>query len=267
MVTGASAIGWAISTVLVVGVSTAPLMGQADGAPPVTAGCAQSPGVSSRPTLVTEGECWWVRSPDPQNPVACATCHDDPVLTRQWTASFPKFKPLPPPSARVMTLLQANAEAVSRHYRVADPRPAATAITAYLAWLGAGVPVAPGVSAGQPVFAERIRQLRLSAARGQALFGDRCRQCHTPSRLASVLDRFPRPANGRAESLETFVERHHPGDGRLPWDSPGMADLIAYIVEYAAGRPLGFARSTGSGRAEDHVTPGAGGTRRGPTSP
>jgi len=65
--------------------------------------------------LRAEGERWWTRSPDPRNPVACATCHHDPALTRGWAAGFPKVKPLPPPHTRVMTLLQANAEAVARH--------------------------------------------------------------------------------------------------------------------------------------------------------
>ena len=60
-------------------------------------------------TLVEEGERWWRESPDPDNPEACATCHHDPRTTRGWAASFPKFRPLPPPHGRVMTLLQANA--------------------------------------------------------------------------------------------------------------------------------------------------------------
>jgi len=67
--------------------------------------------------LVAEGARWWSVSPDPGNPVACATCHHDPATVRGWAASFPKLKPLPPPHARVMTLMQANAEAVARHYR------------------------------------------------------------------------------------------------------------------------------------------------------
>src|SRR3972149_11569926 len=88
---------------------------------------------SSLEQLVAEGERLWTKSPDPSNPVACATCHRDPAKTRGWAASFPKFKPLPPPHARVMTHLQANAEAVARHYRLADPLPAANGITAIFA--------------------------------------------------------------------------------------------------------------------------------------
>jgi len=40
------------------------------------------------PDLVAEGERWWTKSPDPANPVACATCHWDPAATRGWAASF-----------------------------------------------------------------------------------------------------------------------------------------------------------------------------------
>src|SRR5713101_4240083 len=93
--------------------------------------------------LASAGLRWWSESPDPANPVACATCHDDTGATRSWAAGFPKLRPLPPPHARVMTLLQATAEAVARHYRLADPVPAATAITAYLTALGQDVPVSP----------------------------------------------------------------------------------------------------------------------------
>jgi hypothetical protein len=59
--------------------------------------------------LVAEGRRLWTVSPDPGNPVACETCHWDVGAIRGWASSFPKFKPLPPPAARVMTLLQANA--------------------------------------------------------------------------------------------------------------------------------------------------------------
>ena len=115
--------------------------------------------------LAAAGERWWTTSPDPANPVACATCHHEPAETRGWAASFPKFKPQPPPHARVMTLLQANAEAVRRHYRLVDPRPVATAITAYLTTHGAGVPLSPGVVAGQPVFpARKIMRLMVSSS-------------------------------------------------------------------------------------------------------
>src|SRR3972149_9538549 len=105
--------------------------------------------------LVVEGERLWTQSPDAGNPVACATCHRDPAMTRGWAASFPKFKPLPPPHARVMTLLQANAEAVERHYRLADPLPAATAITAFLTAQAAGGPLSAARRGGRPGFPPR----------------------------------------------------------------------------------------------------------------
>src|SRR5215469_3757750 len=95
--------------------------------------------------LVAEGERWWKSSPDPRDPVACATCHYDPVETRGWAASFPKYRPLPPPDGCVMTLLQANTEAVQRHYRLTDPERPALAITAYLTSHGAGTPISPGI--------------------------------------------------------------------------------------------------------------------------
>lgn len=201
-------------------------------------------------SLVAEGACWWTRSPDPQNPVACATCHDDPAALRYWAPSFPKFTPQPPPDARVMTLLQVNAEAVIRHYRLADPRPAATAITAYLAWLGAGVPVSPGISVGQPVFTERLRQLARSRARGRRLYAERCAACHEPASLAAAAGGFPRLAQGRPQSIEGFLETHRPRGRLMAWDGPSMADLLAYLVSHAAGRPLDVVRSPVPSRQE-----------------
>src|SRR5438445_4869096 len=105
--------------------------------------------------VVAAGERSWTTSPDPRAPVACATCHHDPDETRGWAASFPKYRPLPPPEGRVMTLLQANAEAVQRHYGLSDPERAAFAITAYLTSRGSSMPVSPGIVAGQPVFEGR----------------------------------------------------------------------------------------------------------------
>lgn len=180
--------------------------------------------------LVADGERWWRQSPDPGNPVACATCHHDPAATRGWAASFPKIKPFPPPHTRVMTLFQANAEAVARHYRLADPRPAATAITAYLAALGSEVPISPGIGAGQPVFPGRMRQLATSARRGERLYIRRCRACHQESDVAGSMRGFPRIRAGVAESIESFLEAHHPNAKRLAWDGQPMADLIAYLV-------------------------------------
>jgi mono/diheme cytochrome c family protein len=190
--------------------------------------------------LVAEGERLWTQSPDPSNPVACATCHRDPAMTRGWAASFPKFKPLPPPHARVMTLLQANAEAVERHYRLRDPLPAATAITAYLTSLGADVPVSPGVSAGQPVFQARMQALAASVVRGERLYAKSCDQCHKLPVAAPSVRAFPRMRDGHAESIETFIERHHPLGQPLSWDGPAMADLIAYLMSQVAGEPIGL---------------------------
>src|SRR5438128_10978948 len=127
--------------------------------------------------LVAAGERSWTTSPDPRAPVACVTCHYDPDETRGWAASFPKYRPLPPPEGRVMTLLQANAEAVQRHYGLADPERMALAITAYLTSRGAGVPGSPGVVAGQPVFAGRPQALARSRRRRTALHPRPCRVC------------------------------------------------------------------------------------------
>ena len=190
--------------------------------------------------LVAEGERLWTQSPDPSNPVACATCHRDPAKTRGWAASFPKFKPLPPPHSRVMTLLQANAEAVERHYRLADPLPAATAITAFLTAQAAGVPISPGISAGQPVFPVRMQALTASVARGGRLYARSCAQCHKPSVAAASVRAFPRVVEGRAESLEGFIERHQSLGQQLSWDGHAMADLIAYLMTQVAGSPVGL---------------------------
>ncbi len=189
--------------------------------------------------LVAEGERLWIMSADPSNPVACATCHRDPAKTRGWAASFPKFKPLPPPHARVMTLLQANAEAVERHYRLSDPLPAATAITAYLTSLGADVAISPGISEGQPVFPARMRKLAESVARGGRLYARKCNRCHEAAVVALAVTAFPRVADGRAESLETLLEGHHIVAPPLKWDGAPMADIIAHLSSRAAGRTIG----------------------------
>ncbi|MGH7418254.1 MAG: c-type cytochrome, partial [Candidatus Rokuibacteriota bacterium] len=180
--------------------------------------------------LAALGQGWWTRSPDPANPVACATCHHDETDARGWAAGFPKVKPLPPPHTRVMTLLQANAEAVARHYRLPDALPAATAITAYLTTLGADLPVSPGISSGQPVFAERIRQLEASVERGTAVFGARCDSCHQPARIAPATRMFPRMSRGQAQSLEIFLVSHRPSGRPLDWAGQEVADVVAYLV-------------------------------------
>ena len=190
--------------------------------------------------LVAEGHHLWTQSPDPSNPVACATCHRDPAKTRGWAASFPKFKPLPPPHARVMTLLQANAEAVERHYRLADPLPAATAITAFLTAQAAGVPISPGVSAGQPVFPVRMQALAGSVLRGKHLYASRCGHCHKSFDLAPSATAFPRAEGGRPASLELFLEGHRPLQPPLAWDGQATADIMAYLTSQAAGQPIGL---------------------------
>ncbi len=195
--------------------------------------------IPSLQTLVAEGERLWMNSADPGNPVACATCHRDPAKTRGWAASFPKFKPLPPPHSRVMTLLQANAEAVERHYRLSDPLPAATAITAYLTSLGADVPISPGISNGQPVFPARMQELAASVGRGGNLYARRCGRCHETASVALAVTAFPRVTGERAESLESFLERHNRMARPLRWDSPATADIMAYLASHAAGRPAG----------------------------
>ena len=202
--------------------------------------CArQAAAESELRALAAEGERLWTQSPDPGNPVACATCHRDPAKTRGWAASFPKFKPLPPPHSRVMTLLQANAEAVERHYRLPNPLPAATAITAFLTAQGAGIPISPGISAGQPVFPARMRELAASVVRGERLYARSCGQCHKPFDLAPSATAFPRVVEGRAEPLEGFIERHQSLGQQLSWDGQATADIMAYLMSQAAGRPIG----------------------------
>jgi len=190
-------------------------------------------------SLVIEGERWWTRSPDHTNPVACATCHHDVTDVRGWAAGFPKVKPLPPPHTRVMTLLQANAEAVARHYRLPNTLPAATAITAYLTALGADLPVSPGMSPGQAVFPERIRQLDASVGRGASVFAARCDSCHRSAEVAPAVHTFPRMSHDRAESLGTFLAGHRPSEGPFDWAGQEVADVVAYLVSHLAGRPVG----------------------------
>jgi cytochrome c553 len=189
--------------------------------------------------LVAEGEAWWNSSPDPRDPVACATCHHDRNETRGWAASFPKYRPLPPPEGRVMTLLQANAEAVRRHYGLADPEHPALAITAYLISRGLGVPVSPGIVAGQPAFAGRLRGLAESVGRGERLFARRCHSCHAPPAVARAALLFPRTAGGQLESLERFLGRHRSERSSLGWDGQPTADIIAFLMSTLAGQPLG----------------------------
>jgi len=138
-----------------------------------------------------------------------------------------------------MTLLQANAAAVERHYGLADPERPALAITAYLISAGAGVPVSPGIVAGQPVFEARLHALDESVGRGERLVARRCRHCHTPKAMAGAALHFPHIANDQVESLERFLGRHHPRHPPLTWDSQSTADIIASLMSRLAGQPVG----------------------------
>jgi cytochrome c553 len=184
--------------------------------------------------LVAEGRRIWSTSLDPGNPVACATCHFDELAIREWAPSFPKLRPEPPPHSRVVTLVQSNASAIRLHYRVEDPLPAATAVTAFLRAIGGSLPVSPGVARGQPIIPSRLDRLRASARRGRDLLTGRCVRCHQPDHLARLAATFPRSARGTPESFEGFVARH----GELDWNSPEMADLSAQLFARLEGKSL-----------------------------
>jgi mono/diheme cytochrome c family protein len=185
--------------------------------------------------LVADGERWWRDSPALDRPVACVTCHYAPDATRAWAGSFPKVRPLPPPHARVMTLLQATAEAVTRHYGPMDPRPAAIAISAFLVARGVGLPITPGVTPDQPVFPTRMRMLAESVERGRTLYARRCGACHDPATIAPRAGGFLRTT---AEPAETFLERHRPAGPPISWNSLAMADLLAYLLSHRMGEPV-----------------------------
>ncbi len=138
-----------------------------------------------------------------------------------------------------MTLLQANAEAVRRHYGLADPERPAFAITAYLVSRGVGIPVSPGIVAGQPVFEGRIRALDESVRRGEQFFARRCRGCHAPRPVAGAALLAARMTDGRVESLEGFLGRHGPERPRLRWDGQPTTDIIAFLMSRLAGQPIG----------------------------
>jgi len=90
-----------------------------------------------------------------------------------------------------MTLLQANVEAVQRHYVLPDSARAALAITAFLTSRGAGLPVSPGVIAGRPVFEGRLRALAESVGRmrGQLREVEIQADSQMQSRLSEVEER------------------------------------------------------------------------------
>lgn len=199
---------------------------------------AETATASDETALVEHGLRWWSQSPDPTNPVACATCHHDQAAVRGWAASFPKWRPLPPPHARVMTLLQANAEAVERHYRFSDPRTVAIALTAFLIAEGEGTRITPGVSPDQPVFPERVNALSASVGRGQVIFARRCATCHDAKPVASALLAFPRMRAHEPESFEGFIESHSGPTAPISWNSGESADLIAFLMGGLSGQPL-----------------------------
>jgi cytochrome c553 len=185
-------------------------------------------------TLVAEGRRLWSTSLDPGNPVACATCHFDPLAIRGWAASFPKVRPDASPHSPVITLLQSNASAVRLHYRIEAPLPEATAITAFLRAMGGTVPVSPGVAQGQPIIPSRLDRLRASGRRGRDVVTERCARCHEPQQLAFLAARFPRARSGAPESFESFVGKH----ADLPWDGPEIADLLAQLFARLEGTSL-----------------------------
>jgi mono/diheme cytochrome c family protein len=103
----------------------------------------------------------------------------------------------------------------------------------------AGVPISPGISVGQPVFPARMQALAGSVLRGKHLYAGRCGHCHKPFDLAPSATAFPRVVKGRAESLEGFIERHQPLQPPLAWDGQATADIMAYLMSQAPGRPIG----------------------------
>jgi cellulose synthase/poly-beta-1,6-N-acetylglucosamine synthase-like glycosyltransferase len=189
--------------------------------------------------LVADGESLWTRSPDPTNPVACATCHHDADEVSRWAASFPKFKPDSPPDARVMTLWQANVGAVARHYRGAEPGAAATAITAYLTAQGAHHPITPGIVIGRPVFEARLQALADSVKRGERVFVTRCARCHSLGAVVAAAGDLQRQIRARGQPIEAFVAQHEAVGPRLAPESVAIADLMAYFSRHRAGLALG----------------------------
>jgi cytochrome c553 len=213
-------------------------MGRAASIVALIGACAAPAAADPWTRLVSEGERLWTHSPDPTNPVACATCHHDTGEVSRWAASFPKFKPGPPSHARVMTLWQANVEAVKLHYREPAPQHAATAITVYLTAQSAGRAIAPGLVAERPVFEARMVALAESVARGERHYASRCARCHAPGAAATAAVDLPRQIRVRGEPTEAFLERHATGGRRLAWDAAAVADVMAYLVGLRAGRAL-----------------------------
>lgn len=188
--------------------------------------------------LVRAGERWWRAAPEGSPPVACATCHRGRAETDGWVASFPKWRPLPPPHARVMTLTQALAEAAERHYPAADRQRVAVALAAYLTARAAGVTISPGVAPDQLVFPHRLAALAASAERGARRFARRCAACHPAEDVAPAVVRWWALVRRAGDAPERFLERHPPDGPRPAWDSAETADVLAYLVGRQAGRRL-----------------------------
>ena len=222
--------------------------GQAASALVVVGVCAAPAAADPWNRLVADGARLWTHSPDSSNPVACATCHHDADEVARWAASFPKFKPGPPPDGRVMTLWQANVDAVIRHYRGLDPGAAATAITAYVTAQGAGRPITPGIVVGRPVFEARMQALAASVTRGELHYARRCASCHRLGAAVSAASDLPRQLRLRGQPIEVFLAGHEADEHHVAWRSVRVADLMAYFVGRRAGRALG---SIGGNVAEE----------------
>lgn len=190
--------------------------------------------------LIEDGEALWRQPPVADNTISCATCHFDGVAFRAWAASFPKVKPMPPPFTRVMTLQQAVGESVATHYRIppgSQNQEVSRAITAYLAWVGEGRPITPGVAAGQPIFPDRLAALRTNVSRGETHVERACAECHAePGWFAEAAVTFPRVP--RAGATVMTLEEYLQGHSGPPWDSAEAADVTAFVAARARGRIL-----------------------------
>jgi mono/diheme cytochrome c family protein len=137
-----------------------------------------------------------------------------------------------------MTLLQAVAEAVERHYPGVEPQEAATAITAYLAARAAGRRIAPGVEPGEPTFPGRLAALAASVRRGEAGFARRCAACHAPDAVTPAVVAWARLVRRGAGPPEVFLANHLAAEDRPRWDGAETADLLAFLTGRRAGRPF-----------------------------
>jgi cytochrome c len=85
------------------------------------------------------------------------------------------------------------------------------------------------------VFPARLRALAESAERGRALYGRRCGACHDAAAVAPEAGGFLRATT---QPAELFLEVHSPAGRPIRWDSPDMADLLAYLLAHRAGEPV-----------------------------